>query len=433
MSRTLPPRPDFTQLKHQAKDLLRAHERKDASCCATLRRLRQFASADDADVLAGPLALHEAQYALAMEYGFASWNALKRHVEKATGRPNRVRREKDRTYIPGLDKHPIGNDGLHEHCFIAALQGVMKTLGEDFSYAYLMGASGAAFQVQIHQPDWCPSAACAGVGYNIIPEAMKVTGYRLTSIPVHHDADVQAAIVRAEPLVQASVERGVPVIHGSGNNSLIVGFCDDGKRILRQYSGGEGYKETSEWPWWLGIIEPHDVPIPRHQAVMNSLRLAVMLARSERFGEYLSGFAALKTWADQLLDESRFAGLDDKTWFRPAHANGYCFGCLWACRRSAAAYLDEIAADYDAPIRSQLAEIARQYHQMHDILGRSRPEFACAWSLMPWRIGGVNKWTPAMRRVQAEILREVLELERRAVAKIQEVLQAMEPSPARPS
>lgn len=76
--RTLPPRPDLAQLKHQAKDLLHAHQRKDASACSVLRRLRRFEGADDSAILAGPLALHEAQYALAMEYGFASWNAMKR-------------------------------------------------------------------------------------------------------------------------------------------------------------------------------------------------------------------------------------------------------------------------------------------------------------------------------------------------------------------
>ena len=60
MARPLPPRPDLTQLKHQAKDLLRAHERKDPGACPPLRRLRRFASADDAGILAGGLALHEA-------------------------------------------------------------------------------------------------------------------------------------------------------------------------------------------------------------------------------------------------------------------------------------------------------------------------------------------------------------------------------------
>ncbi len=57
--RTLPARPHLDQLKHQAKDLLRA--RPD------LGRLR------------------DAQRALAAEYGFDSWDALRHHVEATTG------------------------------------------------------------------------------------------------------------------------------------------------------------------------------------------------------------------------------------------------------------------------------------------------------------------------------------------------------------
>jgi hypothetical protein len=119
MSRRLPHRPDFTQLRHQAKDLLRGHQRKDPAVCDVLRRLRPFASADDAAILAEPLALHEAQYALAMDYGFASWNALKRHVEKVNGRPSPVRREKGRTYVAGLEQHGIGCKDAHDNSVIA--------------------------------------------------------------------------------------------------------------------------------------------------------------------------------------------------------------------------------------------------------------------------------------------------------------------------
>ena len=119
MSRTLPPRPDFTQLRHQAKDLLHGHDRKDPAVCGVLRRLRQFASAEDARIFAQPLALHEAQYALAMEYGFASWNALKRYVETISGKTMPVRREKDRTYVNGLEKHGIGCIDEHDNSVIA--------------------------------------------------------------------------------------------------------------------------------------------------------------------------------------------------------------------------------------------------------------------------------------------------------------------------
>ncbi len=55
-AKQLPPRPSLDQLKHQAKELQRSAQ----------------------------IALHEAQTRLAREYGFASWNKLRDHVEALT-------------------------------------------------------------------------------------------------------------------------------------------------------------------------------------------------------------------------------------------------------------------------------------------------------------------------------------------------------------
>jgi hypothetical protein len=384
-----------------------------------------------------------------MEYGFASWNALKRHVEKVAGRPSPVRREKNRTYVAGLEKHPIaGGDGSHENSVIACIAGVMAAMGEDFTYEYLMGTSGAAFRVQLHQPNWCPSAACAPCGYDCVPGAMKITGYRLTWIDTQREGKgLGDGVEKAVQAVAANVDRGVPVILAGKEAGLIVGYYADGKLVVRPYAcEEEGYKEAevfgaagvlpaslankvaaNDWAWGVGIVEPEDVPADRREAVVSSLRLAVTLAGTERFGEYLSGFAALRQWADGLMDESRFAHLTDQNWFGLAHANGYCYGCLWSSRLTAERYLREIAAGFRNPVRRQLLEIAGLYQRVHQAVGRKRPEYACAWSLQPWRIGSLDKWTPAVRRAEAETLREVLALEQQAVSGIQEVLQLLNP------
>lgn len=89
MSRLLPPRPTMDHLRKEAKAILRAHQGRDAAVLPTLRRLAQFSRADDAEVFAAKVALHEAQYALALEYGFASWEKLKERVE-ASAPPLRV-------------------------------------------------------------------------------------------------------------------------------------------------------------------------------------------------------------------------------------------------------------------------------------------------------------------------------------------------------
>jgi hypothetical protein len=80
MSRRLPSKPNLVQLKHQAKNLLKAHRRGDKSACRTLRLLHRFAGQSDEAILSAMLTLAEAQYALAMDYGFEKWTALKNRV-----------------------------------------------------------------------------------------------------------------------------------------------------------------------------------------------------------------------------------------------------------------------------------------------------------------------------------------------------------------
>lgn len=73
----LPERPNLEQLKKQAKSLLQAARSQD------LAALKRFQA-----ILAGrsinhdTIALHDAQFVIAREYGFRSWNDLREHVEE---------------------------------------------------------------------------------------------------------------------------------------------------------------------------------------------------------------------------------------------------------------------------------------------------------------------------------------------------------------
>ena len=51
MARSLPLRPSLRYLHEEAKDLLKAHRRKDAVVCAVLRHLRPFSNATDDEIL----------------------------------------------------------------------------------------------------------------------------------------------------------------------------------------------------------------------------------------------------------------------------------------------------------------------------------------------------------------------------------------------
>ena len=83
-AKPLPPRPNLDQLKRQAKDLLESARRNVPGARARFRTLPGFASVADETLDQTALALHDAQSVIAREHGFASWNALREHVEALT-------------------------------------------------------------------------------------------------------------------------------------------------------------------------------------------------------------------------------------------------------------------------------------------------------------------------------------------------------------
>jgi len=81
MRRDLPPRPNLEHLKKQAKDLLDAHHRGEAEALARIRAaVPSFAKMSDEALARAPFALHDAQSAIAREYGLKSWNELREAV-----------------------------------------------------------------------------------------------------------------------------------------------------------------------------------------------------------------------------------------------------------------------------------------------------------------------------------------------------------------
>ncbi|WP_394831052.1 LON peptidase substrate-binding domain-containing protein [Pendulispora rubella] len=81
--RELPSEPHIDHLKKQAKDLLDGHKRGDREAIARLKTaLPSLASSSEGEAAQAPLALHDAQSAIAREYGFKSWKELSDEVER---------------------------------------------------------------------------------------------------------------------------------------------------------------------------------------------------------------------------------------------------------------------------------------------------------------------------------------------------------------
>ena len=80
-SRELPARPNLEQLKKQAKSLLDAARSREPDSLLRFAILPSLTGKSVEAIGASDLALHDAQSAIAREYGFPSWNALREEVE----------------------------------------------------------------------------------------------------------------------------------------------------------------------------------------------------------------------------------------------------------------------------------------------------------------------------------------------------------------
>jgi type IV pilus assembly protein PilB len=81
----LPGTPSIQQLKHQAKDVLKAHKSGDEACAEVLSALEKFSDKPARHILETTLTLQEVQHALARSYQFSSWTDLTETVAAMNG------------------------------------------------------------------------------------------------------------------------------------------------------------------------------------------------------------------------------------------------------------------------------------------------------------------------------------------------------------
>ena len=118
----LPSHPSLAQLKHQAKDLMKARRAGDI---AALQRIREFHPRfnrrSDGEIGRAEFVLADAQLTIAREYGYANWPRLKTRIEEEQDRARESQApHHDRIQDP-IFRHAVGLldagdiDGLRRH------------------------------------------------------------------------------------------------------------------------------------------------------------------------------------------------------------------------------------------------------------------------------------------------------------------------------
>jgi hypothetical protein len=108
--KSLPPRPSLRHLRNEAQQIVRSHRRGQRDGWAVLRNLRRFAGKGNDELLASPVTLVEAQFALALEYGFASWKHLKEHVKQIEQKGKAMSGSNSQTSSSALTLPPRAED-----------------------------------------------------------------------------------------------------------------------------------------------------------------------------------------------------------------------------------------------------------------------------------------------------------------------------------
>jgi hypothetical protein len=235
-----------------------------------------------------------------------------------------IKRQGNKVYIDGVRRIAWDTGEMCE--FAASLVSALDCLGERVPYHAVMGASGAAFRFTINPEQWdfgnYSIRNIAADANEPVRRAFAATGYA---------CELRAKGTRQEDVtaIMDSIDRGFPVLAysvvGPSDYCIITGY-DDGGEVLMGWSTYQDIRDDHNIPhdatgyfrkpgWhdnlrgYVLIGEKGDIP-PARAVTLDALRWAAHLMRTPSAGHLCTGLAALKLWADEMVDERYFAGLD---------------------------------------------------------------------------------------------------------------------------
>ncbi|MFA6135403.1 MAG: hypothetical protein WC869_15435 [Phycisphaerae bacterium] len=375
MKRLLPKVPHLDHFKNEAKALAKAHRDGDVSVCATLRQLRRFESAADEAILAAHVKLTEMQFALAQDYGYPSWAALRAII------PPQLPKDFAPDAKPGallLSDVPAGGTGPDR--VSAALAMLLGHTGAMVDHITVAGDLGLAFVLQadaLTKPygadvpnldmGWWPLAEW---GYeHRLPFLGKAHG--ITFEHLHCPADDwkngpdKFFHKNWQAPLRACLEAGRPAVGIGRDINLIVGVDSGEPPLLGQLACEKEVRvqRMGEYPYQLLLPVGTRKPMDRLAVDREALLYAIRLGRDEEDLSHLpgksSGRKSWLLWADQLKD-AELAGHH--------YYSGNVAGHLRRHRQCAAEYLKRMSERRPRPAADLLQQAAQVYGEVFELL-----------------------------------------------------------------
>ncbi|WP_124543780.1 hypothetical protein [Piscinibacter terrae] len=416
----LPAHASLENLRKRAKSLVKQHRDGDAEAASRVQALLPQATL--------PLHLHDAQFVIARENGFASWPRL---VNSMIGEKpaNRVHRQGGRVWLDGVPRLRWG--ASPEPTYLGALEAAFRGSERPLDLTTLMGDSALCFRVRWATRDqgqaWCGSGPC-GEWPDEVAALNNATGYVFEwecAVPGQPHAPHRVQRMKDH------IDNGWPVLAlGSRMDlSVIHGYEDDGQRVLLSdyWADADPYiiptSDVKEISAFMLRIDP---PLPRADAVRAGVALAVKRWRQGVVeadpitgATYHYGSEGYRRW---IADLARFDTLSDAQRGNLFFLNGWTYSSLAMNHGGhAAKYLREgaHALGEGTPASQALLEAAAVYDQVAARIGRWDPADP-AFGFVKQK--GIETWTPEVRAKETALLRDLLEMEEAAMRHLEHSL-----------
>ena len=354
-----------------------------------------------------------------------------------------IKQEGDRVWLDGVEGWSSSEKVSSVH---ATIETIMKALGEDIQYEYLVGISSAAFRMQVG--GLCPSSPHPCCGFNCINRAIKALPWQIKGYAV--DQEKKEPSNDLFQVVVQSIDRGIPVSTGEEEDGLIIGYHKENQDYICFHPWRNDGKESfvvsslADICWGIGVYTERKSELSDPQElILESLKQAVEMANTDRVENYDVGFKAWDVYIEILesLDERKIEDVE-------MLGNAWIYECLVQYRKTASNYLLSMEDHFKDKAKNHVRNAAALYRQMPETLlkGAHKSKEIAPYPIdmlqfiNPSLSGGEESkgntpsqqsqkgsdfWTKEMRQKQIHRLEEAKILEYKAIEEIEKVLAAI--------
>ncbi len=353
----------------------------------------------------------------------------KEEVAKTKNMKDKIMDTKNKI-IAGVPAISWGQTG--DCSFAAALSAALDPTKHPYSYTDIMGYSALAFRVRWrglknrkNKAWWCGSIP-VGELKEEVDRTADMTGWQLSCTGMLDNNPEK--LKEYFPEVIKSINEGLPVIgYPTGKNlncGTIYGYVmKNGKTEFYWrdlFKGDKKYLQSADDTGpFLIFLKSWKRPAARKDRLVDSLKQAVVNwsrgpIGTPKYYTWSYGREAMELWIKDLRNAARFSKEQQKELF---FVNAWNYQTLADARKHAVKYLKENAKLLPEPARKHLDRAEELYRQEVEILNSVPGTFRGP-------MGGkkLEKWTPADRKREAEILSKALKLEQQAIAEIEAAL-----------